>query len=96
VQAAAVPVVVAPARCGPVESSALEELRAAGRSETTLGRAALALAAKIDAGRDSGMGFAALVARLEVTLGRALEGAERAGDRMDELAARRREKAAGA
>jgi hypothetical protein len=64
------------------------ELEAAGRENTFRGRAAIALAARVDAST-AVMGFAALVSQLEKTMDAALEGAEKAHDALDELRAKR-------
>lgn len=53
---------------GPVESALLSELTEVDRETTSLGRAALALARRIDDGRDMGNGLAALVKQLEATM----------------------------
>lgn len=64
------------------------QLEQAGRSETYLGQAAIALAERIDSSR-SVMGFAALVKELRVTMDAALAGVKVAEDPIDELRARR-------
>ena len=64
------------------------ELEAAGRSDTSLGRAAVVLAERVDSGQDAGSGLAALVKQLSVTLGEALEGSAAASP-LDELRERR-------
>lgn len=74
---------------GPVYAAALEELRAAERAETTLGRAALALAARIDQQVDTGSGLAAAVKQLEATLAAATKGARRAETHLDRVRAAR-------
>lgn len=69
------------------------ELTVAGRQDTSLGRAAVALARRIDAST-AVMGFAAMVKQLEGTMKAALAGVEKAespvAQMRDELAARRR------
>ena len=70
------------------------ELEAAGRLETSLGAAALALAERID-GSTAVMGFAALVKELRVTMEAAVAGAHVAADPVDELRSRRDRKYAG-
>lgn len=52
---------------GPLESALRAELSAVERDGTTLGLAALALARRVDAGRDTGAGMASLVRQLEAT-----------------------------
>lgn len=69
------------------------ELDAAGRGETYLGAAALALADRIDQST-AVMGFAALVKELRSTMDAALVGAKKAADPLDELRARRDRKLA--
>lgn len=69
------------------------ELDAAGRAETYLGAAALALADRIDQST-AVMGFAALVKELRSTMDAALAGAKVAADPLDELRARRDRKLA--
>jgi hypothetical protein len=51
-----------------VESATLTQLQTADRTDTPLGQAALALARRIDYGRDPGAGLAALAKQLEATL----------------------------
>lgn len=53
---------------GPVTAAALVTLRETERLETPLGQAALALARRVDVGRDTGAGLAALVKQFEATL----------------------------
>lgn len=84
----AAPAVDTPPIDGGVRASALRELAEAGRAESTAGRAALALAARIDAQADTGAGLASAVKQLQATMAEALRGAE-AGDILDELSARR-------
>ena len=70
------------------------ELTAAGRLDTHLGAAALALADRID-NATAVMGFAALVKELRATMEAATAGAVEAMDPVDELRARRDDKRAG-
>jgi hypothetical protein len=72
----------------------LTELEQAGRAETYLGAAALALADRIDQST-AVMGFAALVKELRVTMEAATAGARATADPVDELRARRDRKYAG-
>lgn len=78
---------------GEVESALLAELTGVERSGTMLGRAALALARRVDEGRDTGAGLASLVKQLEATTKAATADVKSAAsplDRMrDELAERR-------
>lgn len=71
-----------------------EELGAAGRADTMLGRAALALAARIDAQQDTGSGIAALARELRATIVAAMAGVQPANSPVivmrDELASRRK------
>lgn len=70
-----------------------QELEAAGRLDSALGQATLALAQRIEAGQDTGSAVAALSREMRGTLAEALKGAVQAqstlGQRKDELAARR-------
>jgi hypothetical protein len=71
------------------------ELVRASRVDTYLGRAALALADRIDSA-SAVMGFAALVKQLQSTMDAALEGVPAAADPLDEVrAARDRKMASG-
>ena len=76
-----------------VEAALLAELKTAERDNTTLGRAALSLARRVDGGRDTGAGLASLVKQLEATVKAATADVKKADsplDRMrDELAERR-------
>lgn len=78
---------------GPVEAAALEQLTKAERNQTTLGQAALALARRVDIGRDTGAGLAALVKQLEATVNAATADVKSEATPLDrardELAARR-------
>lgn len=80
-----------------VFEATLDELRDAGRDRTPLGLAALALADRMDQRADTGSALANLAKQLDVTLGRALEGARKladpVGDITDELEERRRRRA---
>lgn len=53
---------------GPVESALLGELHLVERESTVMGQAALALARRVDAARDTGAGLASLVKQLEATV----------------------------
>jgi len=92
-----VPVAVIPpadaSETGDLETATAAELREVERDHSPLGLAAIALARRVDTGRDTGSGMAALVRQLGATLTLAKAGIE-AGqtplDRAkDELAARR-------
>lgn len=78
---------------GPVESALLAELSEVGRAATALGQAALALARRVDIGRDTGAGLAALVKQLEATRSAATANVKSAASPLDlmrdELAERR-------
>lgn len=66
------------------------ELEAAGRAESALGRAALLLAARLDASeREPGTALAALIREHRAALAEAVRGAKAAADPVDELRARR-------
>ena len=69
-------------------------LQSAGRDETWLGTAALALAEQIDGAR-SPMGLTSLVKQLQATMDAALEGALVKRDELDEVRARRDRKRSG-
>jgi hypothetical protein len=88
-----VAVLVPPAEAGPVESALLAELTAVERAATALGQAALALARRVDIGRDTGAGLAALVKQLEATAKAATADVKSAASPLDlmrdELAERR-------
>lgn len=75
-------------------SRVLADLEKAGRAETYLGAAALALADRIDQST-AVMGFAALVKELRSTMDAAMAGVTVADDPVDELRARRDRKYAG-
>lgn len=92
--------VVLPAQPTPPTSAVAAATRAAldeaGRSETALGAATLALAARIDDGsREPGSAFAALVREHRAALAEALRGANQVANPLDELRARRDQKRAG-
>jgi len=73
---------------GTTVDAVLAELVAAGKADSYLGRAALALALRIDVST-AVMGFAALVKELRATMDAATEGVPVAADPVDELRARR-------
>lgn len=83
---------------GPVESAALAQLRAVERESTTLGLAAIALAHRVDAGRDTGAGLASLVKQLEATVKAATADVRDPASPLDlmrdELAQRRKDRSA--
>ena len=68
-----------------VESATRGELEAAGRDGTHLGRLALSLAARIDEGRGTDQGYAALAKELRAVMVEALKGAGETVDPVDEL-----------
>jgi hypothetical protein len=78
---------------GPVETALLAELTKVERARTALGQAALALARRVDIGRDTGAGLAALVKQLEATAKAATADVKSAASPLDlmrdELAERR-------
>ena len=80
--------VVLPPPVVTVRDATLAELSAAGRVGSALGAKALAMAARIDAGADTGAGLAALVKQHDATMAEAVRGSD-AGDVLDELSARR-------
>lgn len=82
-----------PPDLGPVESALLAELTEVERESSSLGRAALALAHRVDEGRDLGSALAALVKQLEATKNAATADVKSAASPLDlmrdELAERR-------
>jgi ubiquinone biosynthesis protein COQ9 len=82
-------VAIEPRPGGEVFTAALEQLTEAGRESTTLGKMALALAARLDANQDSGGAMASMAKQLEATLESATKGANVVASPMDELRARR-------
>jgi hypothetical protein len=78
---------------GPVETALLSELTEVERAATALGQAALALARRVDIGRDTGAGLASLVKQLEATVKAATADVKSdqsvLDKRRDDLAARR-------
>lgn len=72
-----------------VTPAVIRELAAAGRGETSAGRAAVALARRIDDGAESSAGLAALTRELSCRMAEALADVETAADSIDELRARR-------
>lgn len=90
--AAAAGVAAAPSADGSPDGGTVRsvraELAAAGREETYLGAAALAIAARIDEST-AVMGFAALVKELRATMAEAMQGVQVTDSRLDELRARR-------
>ena len=77
----------------PVDNSCaaatLTELTEAGRESSALGRAALALAGRIDAHADTGSALASAVKQLEATLAAATKGTRVQRTALDELRERR-------
>ena len=90
-----IPVTPAPAGDG-VAAAVQAELEAAERVGSFLGAQALAIAARIDAGADTGSAVAALSKELREVMKVALADAPKAADRLDELSERRKQKASGA
>lgn len=72
-----------------------KELEGAGRLDSSLGQAALAAAARVDANHETGSALAALLREHRAIMGEALKGAPTQADRLDELAERRRRRASG-
>jgi hypothetical protein len=78
---------------GPVATATLKELERAGRLETAVGQAALALARRIDAAAaETGSSLAALARQHLATLSEAVKDAQRVADPLDELRSRRERK----
>ena len=73
---------------GRTQAAVMAELEAAGRVETVLGAAALALAERIDSST-AVMGFAPLVKELRSTMEAALEGSQTRVTKLTELRAAR-------
>lgn len=82
-----------PAGEGPQELATRMQLELAERFKSPLGQACMALARRIDSRTDNGSGLSSLVRELRVTLDAALEGAARSADELDELGAKRLERA---
>jgi len=98
------PAEVLPLSPGPADDSApgrlaaatLAELEAAGRADSAVGQAALALARRIDsASGETGSALAAMVREHRAALAEAVRDGKRAADPLDELRARRERKSAG-
>lgn len=68
------------------------ELTAAGRVDSSLGQAALALARVIGSPRDTGSAQASAVREFRATMSAALQGVSAAADPVDEFTRRRNEK----
>lgn len=83
-----------PASSGSVTSATSVQLDAAGRLDSPLGQAALALARRVDSGSENGSALSALVRELRATLVDALDGASATSDVVDELRARRERRGA--
>jgi hypothetical protein len=86
-QAADVPLLVA---------ATIGELAANNRLGTTLGQQAVKLAERMVQSSETGAGVASLSRELRATMAEALRDAAKAGDPVDDIAERRRRKAAGA
>lgn len=82
----------------PAPESVVEATRAeldrAAKSQTALGRSALALAALLDAGEGPASGLAAVAKELRATLEVAVQGATHVDDPVDEVARKRAERQA--
>ncbi len=70
-------------------ASVRSALEAAERDESPAGVASLILAARIDAGTETGNAVAAMTRQLHASLSEALRDVEASGDAVDELMARR-------
>jgi hypothetical protein len=95
VSAASLPVETPDAEIGPVEAEARRHLAEVDCETSVLGQAALALARRLDGGRDTGTAMASLAKQLEATLSSATKGVALAADPLDELRARRDRKRTG-
>lgn len=80
-----VPTLVPELEAGPVESALLGELTEVERAATALGQAALALARRVDIGRDTGAGLASLVKQLEATAKAATANVKSAASPLDQM-----------
>ena len=80
---------------GPVEAETSRHLTEVKREASVLGQAALALARRLDLGRDTGAAMASLAKQLEATLSSATKGVALSADPLDELRARRDRKRTG-
>jgi hypothetical protein len=80
----------------PLVDAIRRQLEAAGRADIPAAQAALLLAERMHAGRDTGSALASMSRELSARLAEALAGAVLEADALDELAARRAKKAAGA
>jgi hypothetical protein len=69
---------------GPVETVTLQHLRDAERDQTVLGQASLALARRLDYGRDTGAGMASLAKQLEASLKAATADVKSAASPLDQ------------
>ncbi|MBM0275105.1 hypothetical protein [Micromonospora tarensis] len=94
--AAVLPLPERPTEPGPIETATRKELEARNRVDTTAGAIALRLARDLDSQLLTASQASSLSSQLLRTMAIATEGAPAAPDEMDELAARRREKARGA
>lgn len=81
---------------GEAEQFTRKQLDEAGRLDTALGRVALILARRLDAGGDTGAGLASLAKRHAEQLELATAGANQVADPLDELKAARDRKLRGA
>lgn len=71
-----------------LRAATLADLSAVGREATAPGVAALVLAARVDAGQDTGSGMASLVRQWQAELDKALDGAK-STSHVDELREKR-------
>lgn len=85
----------APAAVSGMVAASRRELEEAGRLESSLGQAALAAAARIDANHETGSAMAALLREHRAIMAEALKGAKSKADALDELAERRRRRVSG-
>jgi hypothetical protein len=86
---------VAGATSSGVAAATRVELDAAGRTDTARGQVALALAARIDSGRDTGSALAVLAKEHRAALDAAVQGAAKTASPLDELRLRREARNAG-
>lgn len=79
---------------GPLTRSTRLELEAAGRVDSSIGQLALLAARRLDAGGETGSAVASLMREHRATVAEAVRGVQMAGDKLDELRAKRDRKLA--
>lgn len=84
----------APISEGPLTRSTRLELEAVGRFDTSIGQLAMLAARRLDAGGETGSAVASLMREHRATVAEAIRGVKLAGDKLDELRAKRDRKLA--